>query len=61
MKILIPLLAAIVVYIGFSFIQWEFNPGRWGRMVRAFCVLFSAAAAAIAFIQLMMNEQDKTN
>jgi uncharacterized membrane protein YeaQ/YmgE (transglycosylase-associated protein family) len=47
MKTLKYLAPAIIVYLCFAFILWEFNPGKWDEAIRFMYIIVAIIGAAI--------------
>lgn len=58
-KIIIVLLLTLNLYLTFAFIEYELNPGKWGKELRALCAWLIMFSMFLSGVYLLVNEDDK--
>ena len=60
-KIIIVVLLTLNLYLTFAFIEYELNPDKWGKELRALCAWLIFMSMFLSGIYLLLNEDDKKN
>jgi len=60
-KYIIVILLIINLYLTFAFCEYEINPGKWPKELRALCAWLIFCSVFISGVYLLINQDDKEN